>query len=185
MVIMCIGCVAANAQSTFTQRLQQSKGGEGKITVNHDKTIDDLVNGKPEKKDSVKQQAVMPDAKATAVRNTVSVRDTSYNRDTIDPSTIDTRKKVMRGGQKVWGYRVQVYAGGNQRKDRQRAERTGFEVKTLFPNQPIYVHFYSPRWICRMGNFRTYEEAHSVLTTLRKAGYNSATIIKEKITVYQ
>ena len=33
------------AQSSFTERLQQSKNGEGKITVTQDKAIDELVNG--------------------------------------------------------------------------------------------------------------------------------------------
>ena len=43
---LCIGCItAADAQSSFTQRLQQSKNGEGKITVTQDKAIEELVNG--------------------------------------------------------------------------------------------------------------------------------------------
>ena len=48
---------------------------------------------------------------------------------------------------------------------------------------PVYVHFYSPRWICRVGNYRTYEEAHQMLQNLRKLGYNQASIVKGKITV--
>ena len=52
-----------------------------------------------------------------------------------------------------------------------------------FPDQPIYVHFYSPRWICRVGNYRTFEEADAMLQQLRKMGYSAATIVKGKITV--
>ena len=37
--------MAASAQSSFTQRLQQSKSGEGKVTVTQDKAITDLVDG--------------------------------------------------------------------------------------------------------------------------------------------
>ena len=37
--------MAANAQTTFTQRLQKSNAGEGKVTVTQSKEIDDLVNG--------------------------------------------------------------------------------------------------------------------------------------------
>ena len=182
----------AGAQ-TFTQRLQQKTAGEGRVTVTHSQVIDDLVNGAPARKDSVKPttattalpSSVDPKATPKPATGTAAVRDTSYNRDTIDPTAVDSRKKVMRGGHKVWGYRVQVFAGGNQRKDRQKAERTGSEIKALMPDMPVYVHFYSPRWICRIGNFRTYEEAHSVLTSIKKEGYTAATIIKEKITVYQ
>ena len=34
-----------------------------------------------------------------------------------------------------------------------------------------------------MGNYRTYEEAHQVLNQVKKLGYNSAIIVKGKITV--
>jgi hypothetical protein len=34
-----------------------------------------------------------------------------------------------------------------------------------------------------MGNYRTYEEAHQILNAVKKLGYNSAIIVKGKITV--
>jgi hypothetical protein len=180
---------------TFTQRLQKRSLGEGTVTVTHSQEIDQLVNGTkdnsttttatPAKTPTTAEAAKTATAKTTkrgAGRDTVS--HVTYPRDTTEPVDTATHKKVMRGGYKVNGYRVQVFAGGNQRKDRQQATRVGNEIKSLFPSQPVYVHFYSPRWICRMGNFRTYEEAHQVLTSVRKMGYNAATIIKDKITVY-
>ena len=94
----------------------------------------------------------------------------------------EIQKKVMKG-YKVTGYRVQVFAGGNTRNDRLKAERIGSEIKGQFPDIPVYVHFYSPRWICRIGNFRTYEEAHEVLARVKSYGYKSAIIVKGKITV--
>ena len=100
------------------------------------------------------------------------------------PDSIDLRKKMMKNGKKINGFRVQVFAGGNGRTDRLKAERTGEEIKTLFPNEPVYVHFYSPRWICRIGNYRTYEEAHDILRQVKQMGYPSAVIVKGKITVY-
>ena len=46
IMTLCIGCfMVADAQSSFTQRLQQSKNGEGKITLTQTKAIDELVNG--------------------------------------------------------------------------------------------------------------------------------------------
>jgi hypothetical protein len=84
---------------------------------------------------------------------------------------------------KTTGYRVQAFAGGNTRKDRQRAEQTGNTLRQLFPGEEVYVHFYSPRWICRLGNYRTYEEAHEKMLEVRKMGYESATVVKGKITV--
>ena len=79
---------------------------------------------------------------------------------------------------------MQAFAGGNSRKDRQQAESVGNQIKSNYPEVPVYVHFYSPRWICRVGNYRTYEEAHQMLLSLRKMGFTEAIIVKGKITVY-
>jgi len=172
---LCVGCfLAADAQTTFTERLQKSNTDEGKITVTHTKEIDDLVNGVNQPATTSSQNQALPEQK----------QNINEKLETITlPDTLDGRKKVMKGGYKVNGYRVQVFAGGNSRKDRINAERTGDEMKSLFPDEPVYVHFYSPRWICRIGNYRTYEEAHEVLRNVKNLGYQSAVIVKGKITV--
>ena len=103
--------------------------------------------------------------------------------DDMEIPTVDMRKKVMRRSYKVNGYRVQVFAGGNSRTDKIKAQDAGNAVKMAFPSQPIYVHFYSPRWICRMGNYRTYEEANAILQQVKKMGYKQACIVSGKITV--
>lgn len=96
---------------------------------------------------------------------------------------VDTSKKVMRRSYKVNGYRVQVFAGGNSRADKQKAQQAGNAVKRAMPDQPVYVHFYSPRWICRVGNYRSYQEANRVLTQVKKLGYRQACIVSGKINV--
>lgn len=100
-----------------------------------------------------------------------------------ETAPVDMRKKVMRRSYKVNGYRVQVFAGGNSRDDKIKAQNAGNAVKQAFPSQPVYVHFYSPRWICRVGNFRTYEEANAVLHQVKKMGYKQACIVSGKINV--
>ncbi len=188
---LCIGCLlTANAQ-TFTQRIQQkSQAGEGTVTVSQSKEIDDLVNGKlterqPERKPERKTADTTDTHKPASVKAREELAKILEQK--VDTSatevTIDRSKKVMRGGYKVNGYRVQAFAGGNQRKDRQKAEQIGNTIKTNFPNEPIYVHFYSPRWICRVGNYRTYEEARHMLNAIRKLGISGASIVKGKITV--
>ena len=196
---LCIGCsMAADAQSSFTQRLQQSKSGEGKITVTQDKAIDELVNGPAVVPAKPKTNTTTTQPKQTEIKEKDKDNNTATNQDKKteqpkivvvehhDSTTIDApeeiQKKVMKGV-KVAGYRVQVFAGGNTRNDRIKAERIGSEIKGLFPGVPVYVHFYSPRWICRMGNYRTYEEAHAVLQRVKNNGYQSAIIVKGKITV--
>ena len=185
-IVLCAGCwLAAGAQTTFTQQLQQSKTGEGKVTVTQDKSIDELVNTPslaPVTPAKTQPTITKPGEKAD--KASLLQKDANPQTDTtVLPDSVDLRKKVMKG-QKVNGWRVQVFAGGNGRNDRLKAQRTGDEIKTLFPNEPVYVHFYSPRWICRMGNYRTYEEAHDMLTRVKQLGYPAAVIVKGKITVY-
>ncbi len=98
-------------------------------------------------------------------------------------SNVDTGKKMMRNSYKVTGYRIQAYSGGNTRADREKANRIGDEIKQKYPEQPVYVHFYSPRWICRVGNFRSYSEAAQILKGIKAMGYKQACIVKGKITV--
>ena len=205
IVILCVGCAAVNAQ-TFTQRLQKSNAGEGKVTVKQSKEIDDLVNGPQDVVTPVKQTTQSSQSSQTTqttpkTPNNLTTpitqkqddkqTDEKPQRPQITPqpeidvdttSTAEPRKKVLKG-YKVNGYRVQIYAGGNSRDARVKAERTGREINALFPGEPVYVHFYSPRWICRMGNYRTYEEAHQMLNAVKKLGYQSAIIVKGKITV--
>ena len=193
ILTLCVGCIlAADAQSSFTQRLQKSNSGEGKVTVTQDKAIDDLVNGtteqkaapqkQPEKKEKPVAATIQKEQEKKSDDKTAEVKTAEPQQQVIVPDTADTRKKVIKG-YKVNGYRVQVFAGGNSRNDRIKAERTGSEIKAQFPDVPVYVHFYTPRWICRMGNYRTYEEAHELLTRVKNLGYNSAIIVKGKITV--
>ena len=191
---LCIGCISvADAQSSFTQRLQQSKNGEGKITVTQDKAIDELVNGPvvtaPTRTKTTTTQQKPTETQQMTTEKPAEKKELEPKAVAVehhDTTTIDTpeeiQKKIMKGV-KVAGYRVQVFAGGNTRNDRVKAERIGSEIKSLFPGVPVYVHFYSPRWICRMGNYRTYEEAHAVLERVKNNGYQSAIIVKGKITV--
>ena len=89
--------MTASAQ-TFTQRVQQkNKAGEGTVTITQDKAIDDLVNGPatqlPEKNadETATQKAEQQKARELTLKRRESYRDTTN----VDPSSIDTRKKVL------------------------------------------------------------------------------------------
>lgn len=207
-VIMLLACgvfTKAGAQS-FLNGLREQKAGQGTVTVTQSQDIDELVNNA---KLAIQQQATAPtqaakprqdnekkavshneQASKTPSESTTANRATATNEteprhesaDNASPS-VNTSKKVMRNARKVTGYRVQAFSGGNSRADRQKAESIGNAIKSRFPDLPIYVHFYSPRWICRVGNFRTYEEANEVLKEIKGMGYRQACIVKGKITV--
>lgn len=109
------------------------------------------------------------------------VKEIEYKENQGDP--VDTSMKVMKGGRKMMGYRVQIFSGGNTREDRQKAEQIGQEVKKRLPSQPVYVHFISPRWTVRIGNFRKQEHASSLLKTMKKFGYRQSCIVKGVVTI--
>jgi len=189
IVILCVGILtSANAQ-TFTQRIQQQKEGQGAVTIHQSDTIDRIVNtatlGTVPTKQATTPAAGNPAgaAASSGTPKATTPRTSASTRHEEGTDSVDTHKKIIRGGTKVTGYRVQAFAGGNSRKDRQQAEAIGNNIKAHYGNVPVYVHFYSPRWICRVGNYRTYEEAHQMLVNLRNLGYTQASIVKGKITV--
>ena len=96
-------------------------------------------------------------------------------------------KSLSVGEQKVIkssGYRVQVYTGNNSRQARTEANEVGKRVKELFPDLSVYTSFYPPRWLCRVGDFRSIEEADALMSKLKKTGkFKEASIVKEQILI--
>ena len=192
IAILTTGCLGGVQAQTFLDRLKKPAKDKAVVTVTQDAAIDKLVNGDITAKTTVvnkKEHAASTKKESAHSASTKKESAHSASTTTTPPassSTIeepDMSKKVMKNSYKVMGYRVQAFAGGNKRNDRQAAENVGNAIKRRFPEQPIYVHFYSPRWICRVGNFRTYEEAHAMLVEIREMGYKQASIVKGKISV--
>ena len=194
IAILTVLCISGAQAQTFLDRLKKPTKDKVVVTITQDDAIDKLVNGnnatnatigtrKDPTSNTKKKNAASNTATSNATSNTAtpsSNTSASHASSTEEP---DMSKKVMKNSYKVTGYRVQAFAGGNTRNDRRTAETVGNNIKRRFPEQPIYVHFYSPRWICRVGNFRTYEEAHAMLLEIREMGYKQASIVKGKISV--
>ncbi|MCI7016405.1 MAG: SPOR domain-containing protein [Prevotella sp.] len=194
IAILTVLCISGAQAQTFLDRLKKPTKDKAVVTITQDAAIDKLVNGnnatnatigtrKDPTSNTKKKNAASNTATSNATSNTAtpsSNTSASHASSTEEP---DMSKKVMKNSYKVTGYRVQAFAGGNTRNDRRTAETVGNNIKRRFPEQPIYVHFYSPRWICRVGNFRTYEEAHAMLLEIREMGYKQASIVKGKISV--
>ena len=201
IAILTVQCISGAQAQTFLDRLKKPTKDKAVVTITQDAAIDKLVNGnnatnatietkKAPANTTKKENATSNTATSNATSNTATPSSNtatpSSNASTShasSPEEPDMSKKVMKNSYKVTGYRVQAYAGGNTRNDRRTAETVGNNIKRRFPEQPIYVHFYSPRWICRVGNFRTYEEAHAMLVEIREMGYKQASIVKGKISV--
>lgn len=182
ILILCVGFLAkANAQ-TFTQRIQQQANGNATVTIHQSDSIDQLVNSE--------LLGNRGGAKPTPATGTTSHSNGATNATQPTNSngvttavTPQEEQQHPHATYRTVGYRVQAFAGGNSRADRQKAERIRNSIKAAYPNVAVYVNFFSPRWICRVGNYKTYEEAHQMMTNLKNMGYNECTIVKGKISV--
>ena len=73
---------------------------------------------------------------------------------------------------KTSGFRIQAYAGNNTR------------VKEYFPELSVYTSFISPRWLCRVGDFRSIEEADAMMRRLKATGmFKEVSIVRDQINI--
>jgi hypothetical protein len=84
---------------------------------------------------------------------------------------------------RVMGYRVQLYGGSNSRESRLAAQNANDKAKRLFPEFPVYTHFESPRWVCKIGNFTDREEANEVWKRAKANGFAQAIVVRDQILV--
>ena len=92
----------------------------------------------------------------------------------------DTEPKVL----KMRGYRVQVYAGNNSRIARKEANEVANQVKQEFPDLSVYAFFLPPRWLCRVGDYKSIEEADATMRRLKTSGkFKEVSIVREQINI--
>lgn len=165
-------CVVISAQVKFTEEIQAETPGQGKIVLHQSKVITDLVNAVASKPTSV-----------AAKTEKKSITSSSKPPQVVDSLFADSVKLSSNGVRvRMNGYRIQVYLGGNSRRGKAEAQAMKERVKGSFPELSVYTGFLSPHWICRAGDFRTYEEASEYLQKMRETGrFDEAVIIKSKI----
>jgi len=115
------------------------------------------------------------------IRRAAQKKNEDYSSASSTTTSRGAIKKVMRGGRRIDGYMVQVWSGGNTREDKLKAEKVGQEMKSQMPSLPVYVHFYSPRWACRIGNYKKQDDATALVKKLKKMGYRSACVVKASL----
>lgn len=87
---------------------------------------------------------------------------------------------------KMQGFRAQVFSGNNQRKSKEEAIRKERMIKELYPDMPTYVTYTAPFWKLRVGDFRSREEAYSLIRELKEAFPSFAKemyIVKDEIKI--
>ena len=89
-------------------------------------------------------------------------------------------RKTLKGR----GFRIQVYVGNNSRSARNEAYKVAQKVKEEFPDIPVYTYFQPPRWLCRVGDYKSIEEAHVVMRKLKDSGkFKEVAIVREQINI--
>ena len=85
---------------------------------------------------------------------------------------------------KAVGYSVQVFAGHNSRVAREEANKIAEEIRKEFPELPVYASFQSPRWLCRVGDYRSIEEADAIMRRLKAPGkFKEVSIVRDQINI--
>ena len=85
---------------------------------------------------------------------------------------------------KTSGFRIQAYAGNNTRQAKNDADRVASRVKEYFPELSVYTSFISPRWLCRVGDFRSIEEADAMMRRLKATGmFKEVSIVRDQINI--
>ena len=82
---------------------------------------------------------------------------------TYDPSK-NKGKKIQ-----TVGYRIQIYAGGNTRHAKEEAQKAAQYIREKYPEIPVYTEFVAPRWVCRVGDYKTIEEADQAMRILKQS----------------
>lgn len=173
LLVAIFACGSAHAQERFTQRIQRSANGKGAVVLHQTPVISDLVDGV--KHEPVKKETPSKSASEGTTRPTQKEE---------EPTTPTVHTGIGRKV-RVNGFRIQVYAGGNSREAKNRAEAMERKVKSMYPDLEAYTRFVSPRWICHLGDFTSREQAMEVLSELRsRGGFRDAIIVKSKVNTY-
>lgn len=69
---------------------------------------------------------------------------------------------------KTRGYRIRVFSGNQQNTSKNRAYKIQSDIQLQMPELSTYVTFKTPNWRLLVGDYRTSEEANSMLRILRK-----------------
>ncbi|WP_315205112.1 SPOR domain-containing protein [Alloprevotella tannerae] len=186
LIVFILTSVCATAQ-TFTDHARKQNNGGGRLTVVQDTELDNIVNNKRGKAtqttQTVKKAEAKPAKKADVASDDVQKKNKASDKPTANTAIPATkpastvRSSSSRQGnyyvarQRVasQGYRIQIYTGGNSRNDKNEAQQMRVKCQQQFPELAAYVHFISPHWVCRVGDFNTRESAARYVSRLRKA----------------
>lgn len=165
--VFMVAGATVKAQTNFINQLQTEIEGQGIISVDQDPRLTQIADA----------EELIPSTIATSKATSIAT-ESKVKQDAEGPGA-----RAAGLHQKVRGYRVQVYFGGNLRSDQTKAQQVGTKVQSQFPELRAYTSFESPHWRCRVGDFTTHEDAAAYLRKLKARGFNEAMVVKSEIYV--
>ena len=98
-----------------------------------------------------------------------------YKRTKLKPGQTPTER--------VSGFRIQIYQGTGA-EGNANAKKMQTRARQAFPGISTYVSLNGPRWVCRIGDFQTNEEAQIFLRRVRSSGISkTVSIVRSSIFV--
>ncbi len=177
IVLLPVAVGAQTLQNDFVREVQKDVAGWGKLVINQDSRLTRLVNKDTIVAPNNKEEKEKP---ADSTKQKVPTKIPNVSEESNE--TVSRPAKLRR--YKISGYRVQIYAGNNSRNSRIEAEKTAQRFKGYFPKVPAYTHFYPPRWVCRVGDFKTSEQAQAFMQQVQQLkAFSGLTVVKTAIQV--
>lgn len=163
-----VGSIFAQNTASIITELNSTKTGQGNILIHEDESIEGLIG--------TKSESINTNSSTTT---TGTVKDSDRN----DVSSESNPNLKPRNYIQAKGYKIQVFAGNNQRISKNEAYSRKNQIERAFPSEEVIVTFNSPVWRVRVGNFRTYEQAFETLKEMRKTfpGFGKEMEIKEAV----
>ena len=144
---------------TFTDDLREIDSNGGSLEVVQSTDMDTIVNEKELGK-------AAPTADGLANRS---------KRPKLKPGQTPTER--------VSGFRIQIYAGTGS-EGNANAKKMQARARQAFPGLSAYVSLNGPRWVCRLGDFQTNQEAQAFLRRVRSSGISkTVSIVRSAIFV--
>lgn len=162
----------------FTHYLQEPREGQGSVTIVQDEEISVLVNNMPLAQPVTKKQETAEAKPTTTPKESASQAKVRQADTTV---TAPKQYTGVRARQKASGFRIQVYSGAGNSSAKQAAKQMEAKVRKAFPELAVYCHFKSPRWVCRVGDFSTREEARRYLPKVRNLISAEASIVSDEV----
>lgn len=182
---MCACALSATAQN-FTEHIQ-ANDENGKLTITSSASLDSLINGITPHVEEIVAEAKSETAN-TIHTSTGTAHPAAPKANTGTTASTGTTKRketgvnhVIKSGESVTVYSIQVYSGGNSREAKEKAQAIAAQVNAKFPGSGARASFSSPRWVVVTGAYASQEIATANLKRMKSMGFTQASIFRRTV----